>query len=194
MKAFLFTAAFLCLQALVYGQDAVTGINNHASGKIPGRDEVNYDVIDLGLGLGLDYGGIGGNLTVYPDKHLGIFAGFGYALAGVGLNGGVKFRFVSADKFTKWAPFLTAMYGYNAAIVITNAQELNKLFYGPTIGAGVGFRPHSTSSGGFSMGLLVPFRSASVDNYINYLKKRGTIFTSELIPIGITIGYIFILQ
>jgi hypothetical protein len=39
------------------------------------------DVFTLGLGFGQDYGGFGGNITVYPQKNIGLFVGFGDALA-----------------------------------------------------------------------------------------------------------------
>lgn len=42
----------------------------------------------LGIGVGLDCGGVGVNLLVYPQENIGIFGGIGYAFAGLGLNGG----------------------------------------------------------------------------------------------------------
>ena len=42
------------------------------------------DATSFGIGTGLDYGGFGGNVMIYPQRNIGIFGGFGYALAGFG--------------------------------------------------------------------------------------------------------------
>jgi len=46
------------------------------------------DATSFGIGAGFDYGGFGGNLLIYPHRNIGIFGGFGYALAGFGYNEG----------------------------------------------------------------------------------------------------------
>src|SRR5262245_29607527 len=80
-----------------------------------GSDERIPDVVSLGLGLGFDYGGIGGNITVYPQKNVGLIFGGGYVIAGFGYNAGVRFRLVKENSVVD--PFFMAMYGYNAAVV-----------------------------------------------------------------------------
>jgi hypothetical protein len=159
------------------------------------EDARKPDIASLGLGFGFDYGGIGANLTVYPQKNIGIFFGGGYALAGFGYNTGLKLR-LSPDRGTVVNPFFTAMYGYNAAVVITDNTQLNKLFYGPSLGAGIDIRSKKPSSRGYlSVALMVPFRSPDVQNYIDLLKNQyGTTFTNDLSPIGFSIGYKFILN
>jgi hypothetical protein len=89
-----------------------------------------YNRATAGLGFGLDYGGIGANVTVYPQKNIGLFAGVGYAFAGLGYNAGVKLRLTPKKRFT---PFFTAMYGYNTAVIVSNNSmysfdNLSKLF------------------------------------------------------------------
>lgn len=151
----------------------------------------NYETVSLGLGTGFDYGGFGGNLTVYPQKNIGLFGGAGYAIAGLGYNLGVKFRVVSRRHFT---PYAVAMYGYNAAVAVTNASQYNKLFYGPSFGAGFDVGSHHVNGGYFSFAILVPIRSADVNNYIDYLKNSGVTFNNNLIPIGFSIGYRFVVH
>jgi hypothetical protein len=153
------------------------------------------DFANIGLGFGFDYGGIGANLTVYPQKNIGIFFGGGYALAGFGYNAGIKLR-LSPDRGTVVNPFFTAMYGYNAAVVITDNTDLNKLFYGTTLGAGIDIRSKKPSSKGYlSLALMVPLRSPDAQNYIDFLKNQyGATFANDLIPIGFSIGYKFILN
>src|SRR5208283_3104239 len=100
----------------------------------------------IGVGLGLDYGGIGAHFLYYPQKNLGLFVGLGDAIAGIGYNVGLKLKFL-ADHNNTVSPYLIGMYGYYAAIDITNATQYNKLFYGPTIGFGLDFRFRRESNG-----------------------------------------------
>jgi len=83
------------------------------------------------------------------------------------------------------------MYGYNAAIAVTNSSNYDKLFYGPTLGIELDF--HSTRRSSYwSLALMVPIRSSSVNSYIDDLKKQhGITFKNDLLPIGISIGYWF---
>lgn len=145
----------------------------------------------IGIGLGLDYGGIGANILYYPSNKIGLFGGVGYAIAGYGYNVGAKFRLNSKKESPKIDPYLLAMYGYNAAIVVKNVSYFNKLFYGPTLGFGIDFKPKSLSKTGYwSLALLIPIRSSDVDQYIKDLEDNNNIeFENNLLPIGISIGY-----
>lgn len=153
------------------------------------------DKTSIGLGIGMDHGGLGANILVYPGSNLGLFAGVGYAFAGAGFNGGIKYRVVPTASTASTHFYLTAMYGYNAAIKVVDRNDLSKLFYGPTVGLGVDFGPKKYNNGYFTLGLLVPFRSGEVDDYIDELKTNYNIeFENDLIPIGISFGYRFILK
>ena len=153
------------------------------------------DQISIGIGGGLDYGGFGGNVTYYPVKSVGLFGGVGYALAGVGYNAGVKFRYVPDKPDAKVHPFGLVMYGYNAAIAVMNASYLNKLFYGPTLGGGIDFHRNPLKRGYWSFAIFVPIRKSEVDDYIEYLENDyGAEFQYGLFPIGGSIGYRFILN
>jgi len=156
---------------------------------------LKYDVITIGPGMGFDYGGFGFNLTVYPQKNIGLFAGGGYALAGFGFNGGLKIRFVSDQAIKKTNIYLIGMYGYNAAIKVSGSTEYDKLFYGPTFGIGLDYRKRPGYSGYWSIALLIPVRSSEVSDYMDDLENNhGVDFKTGLVPIGISIGYKFILQ
>lgn len=158
-------------------------------------DERKTDIGTLGIGLGLDHGGIGGNFLVYPQRNIGLFAGVGYAIAGIGFNAGVKFRILPKKSTPSVTPYAICMYGYNTAIYIANAQQYNKLFYGPSIGVGIDIRSRRpTAAGYWSFAILVPFRGSDVQNYINTLQNSdGVTFTNTLLPIGFSIGYKIIL-
>jgi hypothetical protein len=151
------------------------------------------DKFSMGIGVGLDYGGIGLNYTLYPQENIGIFGGVGYALAGLGYNFGVKLR----TNPSRATPFVMFMYGYNAAVVVTNApfgSNFNKLFYGPSAAIGVDLK--SRKGGGYwSLAMTIPFRSPDVNNYIDDLTTNDNVsFSNKPSPVGFSIGYKFILD
>jgi hypothetical protein len=141
----------------------------------------------FGLGLGLDFGGIGINVLSYPGKHIGFFGGVGYALAGLGYNAGLKVRTkpISSDA----SFYFLGMYGYNAAIAVTNNTSASRIFYGPSLGVGYDLR--NRTSGYWSFSLLAPIRNG-VDDYLNQLSAAGFKPNSPLPPIAISIGYHFV--
>lgn len=151
--------------------------------------KLEMDKLTFGLGMGLDYGGFGGNLLVYPIENIGLFGGVGYAMAGVGYNFGTKIRIIS-KKQSGVNFYLQGMYGYNAAIAVSGASQYNKIFYGPSFGIGIDTRYRPMSSGYWSVGLLLPIRGTAVDDYMNDLQKNHSIeFKNKLLPVQISIGY-----
>jgi len=147
--------------------------------------EIEIEKLSFGLGAGLDYGGFGANLLLYPQRNIGFFFGAGYALADFGYNGGIKLR---RNPITRTAPYLIAMYGYNTAVLVKNSLELNRLFFGPSIGFGIDFK-RSISNRYLTAGILFPIRSKDSYNYINDLKGRGVKFNNDLLPITLSLGY-----
>jgi len=159
------------------------------------KPRVQFDKITIGLGLGMDYGGIGGSLLIYPQTNFGLFLGGGYALAGFGYNVGVKIRLITERHTSIISPYLIGMYGYNSAIVITNATDYSKLFYGPTFGFGMDFRSRRARIGYWTLAILFPIRGSDVSNYIDDLKNNhGATFSNDLSPVAFSIGYRFILN
>jgi hypothetical protein len=151
------------------------------------------DRSSFGLGGGLDFGGYGANMLVYPNKNIGLFGGVGYALGGIGYNAGAKIRIISKKHDAD--PYALIMYGYNAAIKVAGASQYDKLFYGPTIGFGMDLHLNRKNKGYWSMALLVPIRSSAVNDYMDDLKNNhGVEFKNELLPVAISIGYRFILR
>lgn len=147
--------------------------------------------IYLGFGLGLDYGGMpGANLMYTPSRKTAIYLGVGNAFVGVGVNGGVSYRFQSSKKNTKVVPFITGMYGYNAVIRVVNDRTLSKIFRGPTFGAGIELHGNQARLNHWSFAILVPIRDAEVDEYIDHLENfHGVEFTSKLLPVLFSVGY-----
>ncbi|MDR3711581.1 MAG: hypothetical protein P4L51_02105 [Puia sp.] len=192
MKKHLFLSAFLC-----YSLIAANAQNKQADSQNKLTDDLpQYDKSTLGFGIGFDYGGFGGNYCIFPQQNIGIFGGVGYAIAGLGYNFGLKFRLTPRHKFN---PFVMAMYGYNAAIAVSNsenfvnASNMNKLFYGPTAGIGFDYGNYRTRKGYLSVALTIPFRSPDVNNYIDQLKNQGVTFRNGLSAVGFSIGYKFVM-
>ncbi|MGC4023180.1 MAG: hypothetical protein QM734_15175 [Cyclobacteriaceae bacterium] len=154
------------------------------------KSQTPFERFSFGPGLGLDNGGIGVNATIYATKNLGFFIGGGYVIAGTGYNSGIKIRMTDNPR-TK--PYISAMYGYNAAIAISNNTSYNKIFYGPSIGFGVD-RIRQGKPGYWTYGIIIPFRGTEVDNYINYLKSQGVQTNNSLTPITLSVGYRFVIK
>jgi len=151
------------------------------------------DQLSLGLGLGMDYGGAGLSLLYHPHKFVGFFGALGYNLNGAGVNGGIRLRLLSKRERAQVNPFFTAMYGYNAALGVWNEPDLNRTFYGPSFGGGIDFYPGKGRSY-MSFGVLIPLRQEEVFEYMKFLESQyGADFGQGLMPIGISIGYRFML-
>lgn len=145
--------------------------------------------INLGAGVGFDYGGIGANLLVYPQKNIGLFAAGGYALAGFGYNVGIKGRLFIKDEAAV-SPFIMGMYGYHTAIKVQNLTDLNKLFYGPTFGAGIDWFAGQQRKNYLSLAITVPIRNGDEKTYRNYLTNNyGVEFKNDFVPVGFSLGY-----
>lgn len=144
--------------------------------------ETKFDKLSVGIGLGLDYGGIGTNLLYNPQRTIGLFGAIGYNIDGVGLNGGLKLRLVSEKNYKNWNPYLIGMYGYNTVVVEKGiSQFYHTQYYGPSIGIGLDYRSVYLGQGYWTYAIFYPFRST-------YLRN-----SFDLYPITISIGYRFIL-
>jgi hypothetical protein len=148
----------------------------------------------IGFGMGLDHGGYGINLVLYPDKNIGVFGGIGYAIVGTGFNAGLKIKLVGVNHKTHVFPYLLGMYGYNAAIAVINAKEYNKFFYGPSFGLGFDIRQKWGKRGYLTIALIVPLRKKDVQDYIDLLKMRGVEFENNLFPVAFSVGYHIIMN
>ena len=157
-------------------------------------NNMRYDKSSIGIGAGFDYGGFGVNFAHYPVDYIGVFGGVGYALADLGYNAGVKFRYISSKNTTKsMLPFLMGMYGYNTAIKVNGSPNFNKLYYGPTVGAGLDFFSRSGRSY-WTFAITFPIRGSEPNDYIDDLKDQGVKFENELFPVGLTVGWRFIMN
>lgn len=139
----------------------------------------------VGLGLGLEYGGIGLNGTFLSEDGFGGFVGAGYVFAGVGFNAGIQY---SINSSAKTHPFIMAMYGYNAAIVVEGSDSFNKVYYGPSFGAGINIGNKKNNM--WRISISVPIRADEVQEDLDRLKNSG-VSIDDLPPVAIAIGYNF---
>lgn len=153
------------------------------------------EFVTAGIGLGFDFGVMGTNLLVFPQKNIGLFGSLGYNFVDLGFNFGVKIRAHLPNEFIRVDPFIIGMYGYYAAINILNAQDLNKIFYGTTVGAGIDYYFKSTNKMYMSFALLIPIRGSEVQEYITFLQTHYNIqMNNSLSPVGLSFGLHFILD
>lgn len=143
---------------------------------------------NIGIGVGLDYGGIGMRYTFMATPQLGLFGSLGYILVGPGFNVGLNYKFLT-DK--RVMPVIGAMYGYNAAIKVEGASEFNEIYYGPSISLGVEVRARKNESNFWNFELVVPFRSGKYQDDMDALQNNSSIVISEPLPIAFSIGYHF---
>lgn len=164
------------------------------SGATIAQDYTRYDVpeaeskMNLGLGIGLDYGGIGGRVTFLPLQRLALFGGIGYALVDFGYNVGAQFRF-APDKTV--CPTFGVMYGYNGVIKVQGATKYDKVYYGPSISGGIEI--HFGGRDNFmNIELVLPFRSDEFNNDWDFIKQQSNISVeSDPLPLAFSIGYHF---
>ena len=145
----------------------------------------------LGLGMGFDYGGLGGKIEYLPVKHFGLFGGVGYDFLSAGWNVGATYKILPDNRVS---PNLMLLYGYNGVSNVTGASEYNMTSYGVTIGGNLDIKL-GTNGSKLSIGLFVPVRSQKfMDNY-NAMKNDSNIkLNNDLMPIAISVGYNILLE
>ncbi len=141
----------------------------------------------LGIGAGLDYGGIGLRASYAATKNISAFGGAGYNLLEPAYNIGAMYKFMPHKKIS---PTVLAMYGYNAVIKITDRRDLSKTYYGFTVGAGCHIKDKSLKRN-WALEILLPFRNSAFTKDYNYWESR---LKNKMLPVTITIGYNFVLQ
>lgn len=152
--------------------------------------EINH-TLDMGIGFGLDYGGIFGvRMTFMPMRYLGIFGCAGILNDGTGWEAGAKGYFIPKSSVKIFRPYIKAMYGVNTEVFIKGTDEYNKHYLGFSAGAGTEFRFGRTKSHGINFDLNVPFRSAEYFTDLNKLRNDPNIdIQFEPGVITISFGY-----
>jgi hypothetical protein len=149
-----------------------------------------YSKANLGFGVGLDYGGFGGRFTGMPSKNFGIFGSLGYAIAGVGVNGGIQGIFNPKGRATG---YVTGMYGYNAALAVknsvsTSSYAFKKLYFGPSFGLGLKLASRRNESNWWNFEFLLPIRDSAFQKDMDDFKSQGVKMTN-VPPFAVSFGY-----
>ena len=97
--------------------------------------QVVFKKNSFGVGLGIPYGILGGNIDINVAPNLNLSAGIGTTvLAGIGYSFGFKYFFMPIER--TFRPRVSAYYGVNTAIEYIGGSKDNESFTGVNIGAG----------------------------------------------------------
>jgi hypothetical protein len=140
---------------------------------------------NLGIGFGLDYGGIGARFTYMIVPKFGLFGSIGYVLVGPGYNFGATYKFMS-DK--RVVPTISAMYGYNAAIKVSGGYDFEEIYLGPSVSVGLEVKGKKRVQNYWNFELVIPFRSSDYEDDMDRLDALDVDMT-DLPPIAFSIGY-----
>lgn len=177
----------LMLNNSIYSQDEQILIKEHQN-KTSEVGKAN--IADLGIGFGLDYGGMGFQLGFTAAKRLTFFAAGGYYKQSAGWNIGIKTLLIAKTTVHAFRPFVKAMYGTHSAIVIEGIWESHEVYNGFTIGLGAEFRIGKKKVDGFDLDLNIPLRTQEFwSDYNEVLHRPGMQITVPAIPIAGSIGF-----
>lgn len=151
-------------------------------------DRMAPATITIGPGLGLDFGGLGVQLSGRPLPMLNLLLGVGYNLNGAGINAGAAWRVLPKKRF---CPYLVGLYGYNAVIAVRGDEGYTQTYYGPS--AGVGLEIHPKRRGGhLQLAVFLPFRSQEFSDDLDRVKADPVVdLRTEPLPIAFSLGYHF---
>ncbi len=146
----------------------------------------DYNHFGVGVGVGMNYGGLGMNLTYAPLKFFAITGHAGYNLANA--NAGISANLYLNNRTKTYRPNIKVMYGYNAAIKVIGYSTSNTSYYGVTFGIGNEFRFGQKKQHGFDVNILFPIRSQKFkDDYDNLSISSNLL----LWPVTFSFGYHF---
>lgn len=151
----------------------------------------HYHFVDLGLGVGLDYGGlVGAKVAFYmPFRQISVFGAGGVQLFGFGWNVGTTFRILPMKQSRTFRPNIKLMYGINRSTYVDGASEYNDMFTGWTPGIGAEFRFGKLKSSGFDVDINFPLGSDAFESRMNQIEADPRIGNIIVLPVAFSIGY-----
>lgn len=188
MKSVFIIVCFFAIVFNVFSQEDTIPVRDYQVNKIP--SVINHNM-DLGIGFGMDYGGLFGvQFGFVPIKYLTIFAAGGYYIIEIGWQFGIKTPFIAKNSENPFRPYLKAMYGSNSIIIVDGSSNYDKVYTGFTIGFGLEFRMGKKKQNGFDIDLNVPLRSPDFWEDWNEVKDDPYVgVTEDPLPFAISIGY-----
>lgn len=182
---------FIIFLFLVFGRVYAQQTFQYKNIDVKNQTKTERNMFDLGLGLGIEYSGfLGAQLEYAPISRLGLFASGGFFLVGAGWEVGAKAYLIPKVVSKSFRVYATGMYGTNTAIMIIDASEYNKIYTGPTFGAGMEIRFGREKVNGINVALLYPIRSQEYENDVDALNRNPYIESlEEPFPVGISVAY-----
>jgi len=184
------TKSLLAKAALTFVAIASLAATSQAQNNDEQSGNRQREIISAGIGMGLDYGGIGLGMTFYPQKNIGLFANGGIFLAGPSYTVGLKARYVTKKMID---PYITFQYGYSGCVSVFDdngslVYDKGKLFMKPNVGLGIDI--HFTKRLGLSGGITTNTAVSDIREYADELEAKGEadFGNSIIVPFGISCG------
>lgn len=159
-RKMIFPFLFLLISTMIFADDPSDHFG-YGKKKTPEKPVRQNSMFSAGLGYGIPYGVLGVIAEIAPVQYLGICAGLGFAIEGVGYSLGV--RIYPTGSKGQWAPMISGYYGVVGAIL---DQET---FTGGAFGGGVRY--------------IAPTRKWSVSTellYLVYDEKPGVAYGGKI--------------
>lgn len=137
---------------------------------VHGQKEQRQSVF-IGLGMGIDHGGLGIRLDGRIKSRVGVCAGAGFTKAGIGMNAGL---IISTRPLQRVRPFISALYGYNTAVLLSDSRGRGAsgvIYNGPSLGGGVEFW-NAKGNRFVHFSLMVPVRSEEATDAMRYADPK----------------------
>jgi hypothetical protein len=159
----------------------------------PSKEKSKYErhFVDLGVGFGLDYGGlVGAKIAWLPIPYVSVFAAGGYYLFGFGWNTGATWHILpSASRYTL-RPNIKLMYGVNGGTMVSGTDKYNKMFFGVTPGAGLEIMFGKSKKNGLDFDLNIPIHGQDFRDQVDAMKADPAISgVKDPLPVAFSLGY-----
>ncbi len=176
------------------GKSSTTGANAKNSNETqPSKEKSKYErhYVDLGVGFGLDYGGlVGAKVAWLPIPYVSVFAAGGYYLFGFGWNAGATWHILPSTSRYSLRPNIKLMYGVNGGTMVTGADKYNKMFYGVTPGAGLEIMFGKSKRNGLDFDLNIPIHGQDFRDQLDAMKADPAISgVKDPWPVALSLGF-----
>ena len=149
-----------------------------------------FNHFDIGVGMGINYGGFGWSVAFAPIPFVSIEGNCGYNMVEPVGGGAINVYIIPKDNAKTYSMAVKSMYGYNAVLLTVDGDMESKSFYGLSFGLSNELRFGSRKRSGINLDLIIPIRSSDVGDYYDELVDYGYEMSS-LFPVAISIGYHF---
>jgi hypothetical protein len=153
--------------------------------------------VDIGVGIGLDYGGVFGlKLTGLPVPNFGFFGIIGINFVSLAWNIGAVWNILPSTSQYHFRPNIKLMYGIHATTRVSmsnfdaNWVNYDKSFKGFTPGIGLEIMPGKKKRNGLDIDLSIPIHSEDFKDQVEKMKNDPNV--EEYLkswPVTVSIGY-----